>query len=162
MTPTAAAGARAVTDDCRVCELEAVELGLPFRERLYLSAGWRVSHAWSGLPGWLVAVPRRHVEGLGELTPDEAAELGILLRAASVALVDVVGCQRTYVMLFAEQPRFHHLHVHVVPRMAWFTEADRGPAVFRHLNVAADEQVPVKERERLAAEIAPRLAAELP
>lgn len=150
-----------MSESCHVCELNASVASLPFRERLYLSDSWRVSHAWSALPGWLVAMPLRHVESLAEVTADEAVELGGLLRSASAALVDLVGCRRTYVMLFAEQPRYHHLHVHVVPRMDWFTEADRGPAVFRRLDVPPEEQVPAEERERLAAAIARFMSAAL-
>jgi diadenosine tetraphosphate (Ap4A) HIT family hydrolase len=142
---------------CHVCEQNAAVSNLPFRERLYLDADWRISHAWSALPGWLVVAPRRHVESLVELTSTEARDFGELLRAVSAAVADVVGCRRTYVVLFAEQPRYHHLHVHVVPRMDWFTEGDLGPEVFRYLRVPEDEQVPVEERERLAAAIAARL-----
>ena len=63
-------------------------------------------------------MPRRHVEGLDALTRAEAVEMGVLLHDASAALVEVTGCQRTYVMLFAETEGYAHLHLHVVPRQA--------------------------------------------
>lgn len=150
-----------MNDGCHVCELNAAVPSLPPPERLYVSDDWRVAHAWSALPGWLIVTPRRHVESLAELTPGEATEMGDLLRAASVALVSVVGCRRTYAVLFAEKPRYNHLHIHLVPRMDWFSEEDRGPAVFRHINVSPDEQVPVEEQERLATALASRISAEL-
>ena len=153
--------AAATEGNCHICELNTTVTSLPFRERLYVDEHWRIAHGWSALPGWLVVAPRRHVESLGELTRAEAAMLGELLRAGTRALGDVVASARTYVVLFAEQPRYHHLHVHVVPRMDWFTERDRGQGVFRHLTVTDDQQLPPEERERLARAIAAHLEDEL-
>ena len=138
---------------CHVCELNAQGDSLPLRERLYVDRHWRIAHGWSSLPGWLIVAARRHVESLHELEPEEAEPLGGLLRAASVALQEIVGCEKTYVMLFAEHPRYPHVHFHVVPRMAWFGELERSAAAFRFLNMPEDEQVPAPERDRLAAEI---------
>ena len=138
---------------CHTCELNAAVDDLPLRERIYLDESWRVAHGWSSLPGWLVVALRRHAEALDELTADEAVSLGNLLRAASGALKRAVGCEKTYVMLFAEQPAYQHVHLHVVPRMSWFTEADRSWSVFRFMNVPEADQVAVSERERLASEI---------
>jgi diadenosine tetraphosphate (Ap4A) HIT family hydrolase len=142
---------------CRICELNEETETLPLREKLYLDRHWRVSHGWSSLPGWLVVAARRHVESLAELTPDEAVGLGRILHAASVALEQVVACAKTYVILFAEHPRYPHVHLHVVPRMEWFGERDRSTEVFRFLSVAEDEQVSVEERERLAAALGVRM-----
>jgi diadenosine tetraphosphate (Ap4A) HIT family hydrolase len=49
------------------------------------------------------------------LTPDEAAELGRLLPVVSQALQKAVGCQKTYVVQFAEHPEHPHVHFHVIP-----------------------------------------------
>jgi hypothetical protein len=76
-----------------------------------------------------------------------------MLRAASAALRHVVGCDKTYLMLFAEHPLYLHLHMHVVARMPWFGDDDRSTAVFRFLDVPERAQVPPDERDRLAAEI---------
>ncbi len=104
---------------------------------------------------------RRHVEALDELTAAEVAVLGSLLHAASAALRATVGCAKTYVMLFAEHPRYAHVHLHVVPRMAWFGDEERAYRAFRFLDVPEDEQVSVAERERLAVEIGDRIRARL-
>jgi diadenosine tetraphosphate (Ap4A) HIT family hydrolase len=133
---------------------------LPLYERLHVDDAWRVSHGWSSLPGWLIVSARRHVLGAGELTEDEAASLGRLLRACTAALVDAVGAERSYVMLFAEHPDFH-LHLHVVPRMSWFGDDERAERVFRFLNPPAGELVPAGERERVAREIGGRVNATL-
>jgi diadenosine tetraphosphate (Ap4A) HIT family hydrolase len=146
---------------CHTCELNAQVDDLPLRERVYLDEHWRIAHGWSSLPGWLVLALRRHAEALDELTADEAAALGPILAAASEALRQAVGCRKTYVMLFAEHPLYPHVHLHVVPRMDWFTKDDLATAVFRFLNVPEQDQVAVGERERLAAEIGQAMYATL-
>lgn len=138
---------------CNLCEMNADVDRLPLYERLYLDESWRVAHGWSSLPGWLVVALRRHAEALDELTDHEAESLGRLLKAASVALKRAVGCRKTYVILFAEHPLYPHVHLHVVPRMDWFTDNDRATSVFRFLNVPEEDRVTVSERERLAAEV---------
>lgn len=112
----------AVSGDCRICGINDRVGSLPVRECVYLDENWRVSHAWSSLPGWLIVVPRRHLEAFDELSGQESAGLGPLLSAATAALREALGCVKTYVMMFAETPTFSHLHIHVVPRMANFTE----------------------------------------
>jgi len=115
---------------------------------------WRVAHAFdTSLPGWLVALPRRHVESVARLDGQEAAELGPLLADLSRGLATVTGCVKTYVMLFAEAPGFTHLHVHVVPRMADVPPDELGPRVFVRLGVAEGQRVPAPERDRLAVAI---------
>jgi diadenosine tetraphosphate (Ap4A) HIT family hydrolase len=76
--------------------------------------------------------------------------MGLLLREASIALKNVTGCQKTYVMLFAEKEGFTHLHFHVVPRMDDFPDERVGPGVFAYLR-----ETPLTEdrRDALAAEI---------
>lgn len=139
--------------DCVICDLQAKIEEIPPREQIYLSDQWRVSHAWSSLEGWLVVCPRRHVEAIDELNDDELGSIGGLLGTLGSALRAVVGCEKTYVVLFAEQQGFAHLHFHVVPRMPWFTRQDRGPNVFRFLRASEDEQVPAARRDELAAQI---------
>lgn len=118
------------------------------------TASWRVAHAFdTSLPGWLVALPRRHVESMGQLTEQEAAELGPLLADLGRGLETVTGCTKTYVMLFAEAPGFTHLHVHVVPRMPGAPAEELGPRVFTRLGEPEDRRVPVEEMDRLAVAV---------
>lgn len=122
-----------MSDECYACEQSGPDA--PLRERFVRQDGWRVAHDFnSSLEGWLIVAPLRHVHALTELTPDEALALGDLLRKASVALTAVTGCEKTYVMLFAEAEGFAHLHVHVVPRMPDQPADRRGPDVFGYLN----------------------------
>jgi diadenosine tetraphosphate (Ap4A) HIT family hydrolase/catechol 2,3-dioxygenase-like lactoylglutathione lyase family enzyme len=120
--------------DCRICELQQDVQSLPSRERIYIDESWRLSHGWSSLEGWLVLCSIRHVTALDELDPAELDSLGPTVAAATAALRAVVGCERTYLSLFVEQERFRHLHIHIVPRMSWFSEDDSGPRVFHFLN----------------------------
>jgi diadenosine tetraphosphate (Ap4A) HIT family hydrolase len=146
---------------CLSCQNNDLAAELPLRERLYLDDNWRVTHGWSALPGWLCVISRRHVESLAELEASEVASLGHLLRAASAALYRVVESEKTYVMLFAEAEGHQHVHFHVVPRMDDFTSEDRGPGVFRFLNVPESEQVSPEERDRLASLIREEIITEL-
>ena len=101
----------------------------------------------------------RHVTALDELDPAELESLGPILAASTTALRTVVGCERTYVTLFAEQARFRHLHIHVIPRMSWFSEADSGPKVFRFLNPPEAEVVSPARRDELAEQLRTHLGA---
>lgn len=121
-----------MSSDCYACQ--QARPNAPFRERFVRQAGWRVAHDFnSSLAGWLILAPLRHVQSLAELTADEALALGDLLRKASLSLRSVTGCEKTYVMLFAEAEGFAHLHVHVVPRMPGQPDDRRGPDVFGYL-----------------------------
>lgn len=139
--------------DCRICELNATIAEQSPSERAHLEEHWRVAHAWSALPGWLIIAPLRHITALSDLTYGEAAALGVLLADASAALREVVGCERTYVVLFAEQDGFGHVHFHVVPRMTDLPPEHRSVNVFHYLSQPEENWVPEPERERIAAEI---------
>lgn len=146
--------------DCFACaNNERVGL-LPPREEIIVSGSWRVAHAFgTSLPGWLVVLPARHVRALHELRRDEAAELGEVLHRASHALQEVVGCEKSYFVFFAEAEGFEHLHVHVIPRMAWFTPKERGPGAFTMLGVSPEDEVSEPDRDDLARRL--RAALEL-
>ena len=132
------------SESCYACVQSAPDA--PFREQIVREGGWRVAHDFnSSLPGWLIIVPDRHINALDELTPDEATTLGDLLRKASIALKTVTGCEKTYVMLFAEAEGFAHLHAHLVPRMPDQPADRRGPQVFGYLTDGSP--LPPEERD---------------
>ena len=140
-----------VTEECFACRnSEAVELA-PVTEAIYVGRAWRVAHAFNtSLPGWLVLVPLRHVTTLDAMSEAEVMAMGLLLRRCSVALRELLGCSKTYFMLFAEAEGFSHLHVHVVPRMDWFEPEQAGPGVFSFLGLDESASLPQSEREDLA------------
>ncbi|HTY97279.1 MAG TPA: hypothetical protein VMB91_09585 [Solirubrobacteraceae bacterium] len=147
--------------DCRICAMHAELDSLPPWERIHLDEHWRVGHGWGSLEGWLVVCALPHVESIDRLDPAALTSLSPLLAATGAALREVVGCERTYVVSFGEQPGFQHLHIHVVPRMASFTDTQRGVGVFGFLQVPEDERVSVGRRGQLAEQLAPRIRAGL-
>ena len=135
--------------ECKACELVARrDRGeAPVWDCIMRTDNWDVAHAFnSKLEGWLVLVTRRHVRTVAELTDAEAAELGPLAKRFSVALEQVTGCDKTYVVQFADQPEFRHVHVHVIPRHQAHAEA--GPRVFELLGV--DDPIPEPRMTEIA------------
>lgn len=129
--PVANVGLVTTSPDCYSCTQEAEAGTLPPRERIAGDDLWRIAHAFnSALPGWLVLLPRRHVTAIAELTDAEAQALGIWQVRLSRALHQVLGCQKTYVVQFAEAEGFSHVHFHVVARPPDLAPELRGPRVF--------------------------------
>ncbi|TQS44025.1 HIT family protein [Cryptosporangium phraense] len=137
--------------DCYACAHNAGFDSLPPRELIAADEWWRVAHDFSGaLLGWLVLVPRRHVTSIGALTDDEARTLGTWQVRLSRALSEVTGCEKTYVMQFAEKPGFAHVHFHVVPRRPDLPPDRRGPAVLRYADPAANAPLTDVQRDDCA------------
>jgi diadenosine tetraphosphate (Ap4A) HIT family hydrolase len=95
------------------------------------------------------------VEALADLSDEEAAVLGPLLRIVSVALTTVSSCIKTYVILLAEAPGFNHLHFHVVPRMDDIPDDRRGASVFAYLK---EESLSDQEQDDVALRVRAALA----
>lgn len=141
---------------CLTCELIARrDRGeAPLWDAVIRTAHWDLVHAYNtSLPGWLVLVSRRHLTAIDQLTDEEAAELGILLRRASIALRAAVGCVKTYVCQFAEQAEHPHVHFHLIPRMADQPDERRGPRVFGYLGVPDEQQIDEDVMNRIAAKV---------
>jgi diadenosine tetraphosphate (Ap4A) HIT family hydrolase len=141
--------------DCYSCIQEAKGDEASLWERIAGDDHWRVAHVFdTALPGWLVLLPRRHVTSIADLTDAEAATLGSWQVRLSRALVEVTGCERTYVAQFAEKAGFSHVHFHVVPRPADLPPELRGPRVFQLLGPADREHVAGAQLTDLAARLA--------
>lgn len=144
--------------DCIVCATNDQFDNLPPRERVVADPHWRVAHALNTtLPGWLVLIPRRHVTSIAKLTDDEAAALGTWQVRLSRALHDVTGCAKTYVIQFAEEEGFGHVHFHVVPRMPDIPDDHRGSAVFQYLVRPPQQGIDEEQRDNIAATLRTRL-----
>ena len=129
---------------CRTCELVARRKAgaAPLWDCIYQTAYWDVAHSYdTALPGWLVLVARRHITAIDELTEAEAMELGQLIRRTSLALKEVTGCLKTYVVQFAEQAEHPHVHFHIIPRMRDQPEERHGALIFGYLGVPEEERV---------------------
>lgn len=141
---------------CMTCQLVARRdaSAAPLWDCIHRTRYWDVVHSYdTALPGWLVIVARRHIAALHELTTPEAAELGVLIRQVSLALRDVTGCLKTYVIQFAEAAGHPHVHFHIVPRMADQPEEYRSMKIFAYLGVPAAERVSEERMNEIAARV---------
>jgi diadenosine tetraphosphate (Ap4A) HIT family hydrolase len=100
---------------CLACEVLGGRIQPP-GGAIYEDEHWVVDHSISPvrLKGWPIIKPKRHVGDLADLSPVEAASMGPLASAASLAVREGLGAERVYVCSFGEEWR--HVHVHVVPR----------------------------------------------
>ena len=105
-----------------------------------------------------VAAP--HVTALDQLTAQEAADLGPLLRALTAALREVLGCSKTYVALFAKAEGFAHVHFHVMPRQPDLDPGLRGPRVFSLLGGDPASQVSAQVMDEVAISVGQALRLE--
>lgn len=129
---------------CKTCQLLSHrDLGIaPLWDCIYRAKYWDVVHSYNtSLAGWLVLVTQRHIETIADLTADESLELGTLIRQVSIALQEVTGCVKTYVIQFAEHPEHPHVHFHLIPRLSNQPANKRGPGIFAYLGVAETERV---------------------
>ena len=143
--------------ECYPC-LRAADPVTALRERIAADELWRVAHAFgTGLPGWLVLMPRRHVTAIADLTDDEAAALGGWQVRLSRALHAVTGCRKTYIAQFAEAPGFGHVHFHIMPRPADLADSLRGPSIFGLMGGPEADQVSAERMDEIAAAISRHL-----
>ena len=151
-------------NSCKTCELivrRDYNIA-PLWDCIHRTRFWDVVHHNSTtLPGWLVLVARRHVGAIDELTNEEAIELGILLRQVSLALKEVTGCLKTYVVQFAEMTEHQHVHFHVIPRMANQPENRRGTDVFAYSGASEEERVSEEIMNEIAAKVQKLLLSSL-
>jgi diadenosine tetraphosphate (Ap4A) HIT family hydrolase len=100
---------------CSACAEIAGEITAPGGV-LHDDGLWFVSHHTGAQtdPGELIVKTRRHCESLGELTREEAAALGPVLRLAIRALERVLVAERIYAVSFNE--RIRHVHFPLLPR----------------------------------------------
>jgi diadenosine tetraphosphate (Ap4A) HIT family hydrolase len=127
---------------CRICDEVAGRIVAPGGP-IYDDGLWLVSHhtgAWTDAGEVLVKL-RRHVESLAEVTAEESAALGPILRAGAAAIERAVAPERVYVMSFNE--RLRHLHFYILPRTRSLPRGHvmsdlykRGRAVLRQTGIA--------------------------
>ena len=106
-------------DGCLACDMAEGRRPVP-GGLIYETAHWLVDHCVGPLGvGTLIVKPRRHVVRVGALEPDEAAELGPLLRAAAAAVDELSRPEQVYVTLWSHAdavPRHIHWVVQPVTR----------------------------------------------
>ena len=108
-------------EDCFVCAKHALGDAAPggvlFEDGLvYAGHAYRPAEQVSAYRGYLVAEPKRHASGLGDLTDREAAALGLLVNGLARALKEVAGAEHVYSFVFGDG--LAHQHVVLAPRYA--------------------------------------------
>lgn len=100
---------------CSICDQVAGRIAAPGGP-VHDDGFWLVSHHTGPHTdaGELIVQLRRHCESLAELTAEEAAALGPVLRASVGAIERVVRPERTYVASYGERVR--HVHFFLLPR----------------------------------------------
>ena len=124
--------------------------------RVDLAGGWFLKPHAAPCPvaGWCVLELARPCPTLDALTVDESRTMGEHVRRVSAAMRAVTGCERVYLLAFAEAHR--QVHLHLVPRH----EADDATKAWAladlYRAVAAGGRAPAtaEESERAFAAIA--------
>jgi diadenosine tetraphosphate (Ap4A) HIT family hydrolase len=124
------------TIDCYICRKhrgeEEVPGGIIFQDDLLV-----VTHAQireqetKAFVGTLFVEPKRHADGIEDLTEEEAAAVGRLARKLSRALKTATKAEGIYLFRFGHH--VHHFHLWLVPRYPgtpkeyWGTKVDEWP-----------------------------------
>jgi diadenosine tetraphosphate (Ap4A) HIT family hydrolase len=103
-------------DTCLSCEVIAGRVPSP-GGFIFESEDWLLTHQVSpaSLAGFLILQPRRHVEQISELTTEEAAEFGEVLRRSTLALTRVLHPEKVYVCSFGSGVK--HVHFYLIPKL---------------------------------------------
>lgn len=112
---------------------------------------WIVDHCIGPLGvGTLVVRPKRHVERVADLAPDEATELGPLLTRAAAVVDDLVRPDQVYVALWSHHER-RPGHIHFVVQPVTREAVERFDTVGPALQLAMfDADEPPSEDEMAA------------
>jgi diadenosine tetraphosphate (Ap4A) HIT family hydrolase len=116
--------------DCMACQLSSGELALP-GGHIFRTRSWLVEHCVGPLGlGTLIVKPERHVTSVADLSGDEAAELGPLLRRASLVASRLVEADQVYNCLWSHaggEPVHIHYVVQPVTKEQMSAFAAHGP-----------------------------------
>jgi diadenosine tetraphosphate (Ap4A) HIT family hydrolase len=118
--------------DCFVCRKHRGEVsihgGAIYQDDLVYAGHAQIRDGQStAYLGYLMVEPKRHAEGLAELTDAEAQALGLLVARLSRALRISERAEHVYAFVLGDLVK--HLHVHVVPRYPGAPREYRGVRV---------------------------------
>jgi diadenosine tetraphosphate (Ap4A) HIT family hydrolase len=101
---------------CLACDLREGRIPLPGGV-IYEGQAWVVEHCVGPLGvGTLLVKTKRHVTRVSELTEDEAAEIGLLLRRTAAVVDQLLAPEQVYTWLFSHaDAKPAHLHYVVQP-----------------------------------------------
>jgi diadenosine tetraphosphate (Ap4A) HIT family hydrolase len=111
---------------------------------------WLADHCLGALGlGAIVVKTKAHRENLWDLTLDEAASLGDLLKTLSGAMVKALGAERVYVSLWVDLPPYH---VHFVLQPRYSEPAEAGLKGLKLQQTRSQQGSPDPEQMAIAAE----------
>lgn len=132
--------------ECYVCKSLSGERRISPGPTVYEGRLWVVEHAYpTKLKGWMVIVPKRHVETLHELSTKEFVELAEITERLTKLLHKELDCEKEYLMCLAEQEHFNHIHFHIVPKPRSLPDELKGAKIFAMLKVEEKDAVPKPE-----------------
>lgn len=111
---------------CGVCK----KLASTWTEPVFENDLWHVRpiDAPAGVPGWMMLVARRHVQGPAQFTPREAASFGLTWCHLQRVLLEITGALRIYTAALGESSP--HFHGHLIPRYERMPKEAVGWSVF--------------------------------
>lgn len=131
-----------MSDHCPICrsldgEADSTEI--------LRGGGFRVRRhpAPSPIAGWTIVDLVRHAATIDDLSEQEAGELGRMVARGVGAIRSATGCDRVYVLAFAEAAR--HVHVHLAPRHAGDPRTAGWAIADLYRSVAAGKVAPADE-----------------
>ncbi len=111
-------------NDCYACRLTAGEEEL-YGGEIHRTAHWVVEHCMGPLgTGTLIVKPLRHTLAVGDLNPEESAELGPLLQRMSALVQELTEAGQVYVCLWSHAG-WKPGHIHFVVQPAWSRQQER-------------------------------------
>lgn len=132
--------------ECLTCKSNSGEKRISPGPTIYEGQYWFVEHAYPvKIIGWLVIVLKRHAEALHELAADEFAELARIQAKLIPLLHEEMHCEKEYVVCYAEQEGFHHIHFHIFAKPQDLPEELKGGGSFNLLKVSMEEAVRPRE-----------------
>jgi histidine triad (HIT) family protein len=122
--------------ECMVCQKHRGEIRLPGgvifeNELIFLAHAQLLKEEKEHYLGHLFVETKRHVAELGDLTPEEAREVGLWVSRSAKALTGVLNMEHVYA--FAIIDGVPHVHIHVIgrypgaPREYWGAKVDEWP-----------------------------------
>lgn len=98
--------------ECPICEKHKQQANPIFEDTDWIVNPGPLS---SQTLGYMYIEPKRHVENWSELTDEEMAKVGSLIKHLEQALKKELPIDRVYVVTISEAVR--HLHFHIIPRI---------------------------------------------
>ncbi|MFC5531569.1 HIT family protein [Cohnella yongneupensis] len=133
--------------DCFICRKHLGETVVPgglVYEDDHVYIGHRAFGEEPGYLGYFMIDAKRHAEGLGALTDEESAAVGMWTNRISQALKTMTSAEHVYAFVHGEAVA--HFHMHIVPRYPGTPDTYRNPMM-----AALSPEAPRGDSEQIEA-----------